>query len=275
MEPFLLLTLMIIAVGAGIVGALFGLGGGIVFVPVLTILYGLDATEATAASLVGIVATSTGSAVTYIEKGLSNVRLGMMMEITTTLGAIAGAIIAAYLDNTFLMVLFAAVMVYSGIKMGLSPERHYAGSQNEDARLTFTYVAAGTEPSEQKYTVENVRGGMALCTVAWMVSSMTGIGGGSIKVPLMNIYMHLPIKVATATSNYMIGITAFSGAVIYFLMGDVILDVAGAVAIGAYAGARIGTKISSRINAKALKRYMTVVYFFIAAIMLCQAGGLI
>ena len=117
--------------------------------------------------------------------------------------------------------------------------------------------------------------GMAAPLTPILLGLVTGIGGGSIKVPLMNIYMHLPIKVATATSNYMIGITAFSGAVIYFLMGDVILDVAGAVAIGAYAGARIGTKISSRINAKALKRYMTVVYFFIAAIMLCQAGGLI
>ncbi|MCH3977833.1 MAG: sulfite exporter TauE/SafE family protein [Candidatus Methanomethylophilus sp.] len=275
MEPFLLLVLMVIAVGAGIVGALFGLGGGIVFVPVLTILFGLDATEATAASLVGIVATSTGSATSYIRKGMSNVRLGMMMEITTTLGAVSGAIIAAYLDNTVLIVLFAAVMLYSGIKMGLSPERHYASTDEKDSRFTFSYVEAGAEPSEQKYTVQHVRGGMALCTVAGAVSSMTGIGGGSIKVPLMNIYMHLPIKVATATSNYMIGITAFSGAVIYFLMGEIILDVAAAVAIGAYVGARIGTRISSRINAKALKRYMTVVYFFIAAVMLCQAGGII
>lgn len=274
MEPFLLLTLLLIAVGAGVIGALFGLGGGIIFIPVLTILYGLDATSAAAASLVGIVATSTGSASGYVRKGVSNIRLGMMMEITTCTGAIIGAAVAIYLDNTVLLVIFSCVMLYSGFKMAVSPEKLTVEHEEGDL-MTFEYEDPTADPPRQKYTVKNVKSGMALCTVAGAVSSMTGVGGGAIKVPLMNIHMHVPVKVASATSSYMIGITAFSGAVIYFIHGDILLDVAAAVAVGAYVGALIGTRIASKVNAKSLKRYMSVVFFAIAAIMFCEAGGIL
>ena len=204
------MVLMLIAIGAGIVGALFGLGGGIIFIPVLTILFGLDAAEAVAASLVGIVATSTGSATGFVKKGLSNIRLGMLLEITTTIGAIIGAIIASYLENWILLILFSMVMLYSGFKMAVSPERTDIGEGREN-ELTFEYSDPASGVENRKYEVRNIRSGMALCTIAGAVSSMTGVGGGSIKVPLMNIYMHVPIKVASATSSYMIGITAFSG----------------------------------------------------------------
>ncbi len=274
MEPFLLLTLVLIAVGAGIVGALFGLGGGIIFIPVLTILYGMDATAAAAASLVGIVATSTGSASGYVKKGLSNIRLGMMMEITTCIGAAVGAAAAMYLDNTILLVIFSCVMLYSGFKMAVSPERHIVDEEDGNP-MTFEYEDPTADPPLQKYAVGNVKSGMALCTVAGAVSSMTGVGGGAIKVPLMNIHMHVPVKVAGATSSYMIGITAFSGAIVYFIHGAIVLDVAAAVAVGAYIGARAGTWISSRVNAKSLKRYMSVVFFAIAAVMFCEAGGIL
>ena len=268
----MLLVLLLIAVGAGIVGALFGLGGGIIFVPVLTILFGQDATTAAAASLVGIVATSTGSAKRYVKKGLSNVRLGMMMEITTTIGAIIGAIIATYMENWALLVVFAMVMLYSGIKMAVSPEKIITEEEGS-GEMTFRYSDPASGVEDSTYTVKHCKSGMALCTVAGAVSSMTGVGGGSIKVPLMNIYMHIPIKVASATSNYMIGITAFSGAIIYFIQGAISYQIAAAVAIGAYIGAILGTKISERVNASAIKRYMSAVFFFICIIMLAKAGG--
>ncbi len=272
MDPALLMVLMLIAIGAGIVGALFGLGGGIIFIPVLTIIFGLDAAEAVAASLVGIVATSTGSATGFVKKGLSNIRLGMLLEITTTIGAIVGAIIATYLENWILLIMFSMVMLYSGFKMAVSPER--AGIEEcSDGPLTFEYSDPISGVENRKYEVRNIRSGMALCTVAGAVSSMTGVGGGSIKVPLMNIYMHVPIKVASATSSYMIGITAFSGAIIYLIMGTIPLQVAATVAIGAYAGAVLGTRIAARTNASALKRYMSVVFFIIAGIMILKAGG--
>ena len=266
------MVLMLIAIGAGIVGALFGLGGGIIFIPVLTILFGLGATEAVAASLVGIVATSTGSATGFVKKGLSNIRLGMLLEITTTIGAIVGAIIATYLENWILLILFTMVMLYSGFKMAVSPERTDIGECREN-ELTFEYSDPASGVENRKYEVKNVGSGMALCTIAGAVSSMTGVGGGSIKVPLMNIYMHVPIKVASATSSYMIGITAFSGAIIYLIMGAIPLQVAATVAIGAYFGAVIGTRIAGRTNASALKRYMSVVFFIIAFIMVLKAGG--
>lgn len=272
MEPFLLLTLLLVAIGAGVIGALFGLGGGIIFIPVLTILYGLDATSAAAASLVGIVATSAGSASGYVSKGLSNIRLGMLLEITTCIGAILGAAAAMYMDNTALLVIFSCVMLYSGFKMAVSPERT-AVERGENGSMTFEYEDPLKNPPKQEYTVKNVKNGMVLCTVAGVVSSMTGVGGGAIKVPLMNLHMHVPVKVASATSSYMIGITAFSGAIIYFIHGEVIPDVAAAVAVGAYVGALIGTRISAMVNAKSLKRYMSVVFFAIAAIMFCKAGG--
>lgn len=272
MEPMLLVILLFIAIGAGIIGALFGLGGGIVFVPVLTILFGLDATTAAAASLVGIVATSTGSATGYVKKGMTNIRLGMLMEITTTIGAIAGAMIAVFLENWILLIIFAMVMLYSGFKMAVSPERTVSPASEEmNSPMTFSYPVG--EGKTEKYTVQNNRKGMVLCTVAGAVSSMTGVGGGAIKVPLMNIYMHIPIKVASATSSYMIGITAFSGAFIYFIEGAIALDVAAAVAVGAYVGATLGTRISEKVNAKSLKKYMSVVFFAIAVIMVLKAGG--
>jgi len=272
MDPALLMVLLLIAIGAGIVGALFGLGGGIIFIPVLTIIFGLDAAEAVAASLVGIVATSTGSATGFVKKGLSNIRLGMLLEITTTIGAIVGAIIATYLENWILLIMFAMVMLYSGFKMAVSPER--TGIEEcQESNLTFEYSDPVSGVENRKYEVKNIRSGMALCTIAGAVSSMTGVGGGSIKVPLMNIYMHVPIKVASATSSYMIGITAFSGAIIYLIMGTIPLQVAATVAIGAYIGAVIGTKIAARTNASALKRYMSVVFFIIAIIMVLKAGG--
>ncbi|AMH93849.1 permease [methanogenic archaeon ISO4-H5] len=272
MEPMMLLVLLLISVGAGIVGALFGLGGGIIFVPVLTIIFGQDATTAAAASLVGIVATSTGSAKRYVKKGLSNVRLGMLMEITTTVGAIIGAIIATYMANWALLVVFSMVMLYSGIKMAMSPEKIIAEEEGS-SNMTFMYSDPASGVENRPYTVKNCKSGMALCTIAGAVSSMTGVGGGSIKVPLMNIYMHVPIKVASATSNYMIGITAFSGAIIYFIQGAISYQIAATVAIGAYFGAILGTKISERVNASAIKRYMSVVFFFICIIMLAKAGG--
>lgn len=272
MEPVMLALLLVIAIGAGAIGALFGLGGGIIFVPVLTIIFGQDAVTAAAASLVGIVATSTGSSSGYVKKGLTNVRLGMLMEVTTTIGAIAGAIIATYLENWVLLVIFSMVMLYSGFKMAASPEKIITDSEGS-GKLTFRYSDPASGVADQQYTVKNIRSGMALCTVAGAVSSMTGVGGGSIKVPLMNIYMHIPVKVASATSSYMIGITAFSGAVIYFIQGAIDYQIAAAVAVGAYIGAIVGTWISSKVNAKAIKRYMSVVFFAIALIMLAKAGG--
>ena len=273
MDPLLLVLLIVIGLGAGILGALFGLGGGIIFVPVL-LLMGLQPTEAVAISLIGIIAGSVGASTVYVDRGLSNVRLGLLLEITTATGAIIGAIVATYLEEWILMVIFAVIVYFSGYRMLRSPETIVHPSEDARGRYAFSYrdEASGEDVA---YELQHVRGGMALSTVAGMISSMTGVGGGMVKVPLMNLYMHVPMKTASATSSYMIGITAFSGAITYFLGGQVLLEYAAGIAIGAFLGSLAGTVITRRINARHLRKYFSVVVFIMATIVLLQAAGVL
>ena len=274
MDPLIMAGLVVMGCGAGILGALFGLGGGIIFVPLLMLVFGLAPTEAVAVSLIGIIAGSVGASTVFVDKGLSNVRLGLLLEITTAAGAILGAIVATLLDDKVLMVIFSAIVIYSGIRMILNPEKIVEPAEDSEGKLSFEYRDEAHGDSV-RYQVQNVKGGMALCTVAGMISSMTGIGGGAIKVPLMNIYMHVPMKAASATSSYMIGITAFSGAITYFLGGQVLLGYAAGVAIGAFLGSLIGTALARRINGKHLRKYFSAVLFVMAFLVLLQAGGIL
>ena len=274
MDPLIMAGLVVMGCGAGILGALFGLGGGIIFVPLLMLVFGLAPTEAVAVSLIGIIAGSVGASTVFVDKGLSNVRLGLLLEITTAAGAILGAIVATLLDDKVLMVIFSAIVIYSGIRMILNPEKIVEPAEDSEGKLSFEYRDEAHGDSV-RYQVQNVKGGMALCTVAGMISSMTGVGGGAIKVPLMNIHMHVPVKVASATSSYMIGITAFSGAITYFLGGQVLLGYAAGVAIGAFLGSLIGTALARRINGKHLRKYFSAVLFVMAFLVLLQAGGIL
>lgn len=274
MDPLIMAGLVVMGCGAGILGALFGLGGGIIFVPLLMLVFGLAPTEAVAVSLIGIIAGSVGASTVFVDKGLSNVRLGLLLEITTAAGAILGAIVATLLDDKVLMVIFSAIVIYSGIRMILNPEKIVEPTEDSEGKLSFEYRDEAHGDSV-RYQVQNVKGGMALCTVAGMISSMTGVGGGAIKVPLMNIYMHVPMKAASATSSYMIGITAFSGAITYFLGGQVLLGYAAGVAIGAFLGSLIGTALARRINGKHLRKYFSAVLFVMAFLVLLQAGGIL
>lgn len=272
MDPLIILGLVAVGVFAGIIGAIFGLGGGIIFVPFLTIVFGLSASEAAAASLIGIVASSVGAASLYVEKGKSNVRLGLLLEITSALGAIIGAMIAGFLADWLLLCVFSAMLLYSAAHMVLHKEK--VVDAPEDSRgLVFSYFDE-KEKRVRKYQVENVRQGMSICTVAGAISSMTGVGGGVIKVPVMNIIMHVPVKIATATSSYMIGITAFSGALMFFLSGHVLLDYAAGIAIGSFFGSLIGVKISGKMAAGSFRKYLSIVLIIIAAIELLKAGGM-
>lgn len=274
MEPLILIGLMVLGLCSGIFGALFGLGGGVIFVPVLMLIFGLEPTEAVAISLIGIIAGSVGASTVLVDRGLSNVRLGLLLEITTCIGAIAGAIIATYLDSWILMVLFSAIIIYSGIRMIVNPERTVEPASGEDTPLTFRYRDESVG-EDVRYEVQNIRSGMGLCTIAGALSSMTGVGGGAVKVPLMNIHMHVPMKAASSTSSYMIGITAFSGAITYFFAGEVILSYAACVAIGAFIGSLVGARYARKIPARHLRKYFSVVLFIMAILVLLQAGGIL
>jgi uncharacterized membrane protein YfcA len=271
MEPVLILALIAVGLGAGILGAIFGLGGGIIFVPVLTIIFGLTASEAAAESLVGIIATSAGATTYLIKNGYSNIRLGLLLETTTCVGAMIGAFIAVYIANWTLLVIFGCVLIYGATMMILRKER-IIENVNEDSKMCFSYTDNGVTKS---YEAVNVKSGLAVSGIAGVLASMTGVGGGTIKVPLMNIHMRVPIKVATATSSYMVGITAFSGAMVFFVSGNLLLDYAAAIAIGAFLGSMVGARISKKVDAGPLRRYFAILLIAIAITTFLKAGGVL
>ena len=271
MDPMLLLGLMIFGLAAGILGALFGLGGGIILVPVLTIVYDLAPAQAAAISLVGIVATSVGAASFFIENKVSNIRLGLFLEIATALGAICGAMLAVFIDGIYVSLIFVSIIIYSAIRMILSPEKRVETSGTD---FEFTYHDA-KEGKDIGYNVDNKVTGSIGSYFAGMASSMTGVGGGAIKVPIMNLHMHVPMKAAAATSSYMIGITAFTGAIVYFLGGEVLLEYAAAISVAAFLGAVIGSRAAMKTKNAKLQRYFSIFMFFIAALVLLNIGGVI
>ena len=258
-------------IGAGVLGTLFGIGGGIIFIPILTILYDLTASEAVAISLVGIIAASTGAASYYVKNDTTNIRLGLLMEITTSIGAMIGAMIAVYLENWILLCVFGFVLIYSATIMIIKPEK-IISSDRGDEKLAFDYTDLKSGETKN-YSVENVNSGLLMCTAAGMMSSMTGVGGGTIKVPLMNVHMHIPMKISSATSSYMIGITAFSGAIIYFLNGDLLLDYAAGIAIGAFIGSLLGTRLLKIIDTGHMRRYFSILLIVVSVIIFLKAGG--
>ncbi len=271
MDPVLLISLMLVGLIAGVMGALFGIGGGMIIVPILTILFGLIAKDAVAISLIGIVATSVGASSVYVNKRVSNIHLGLLLEVTTVFGAILGVFIATYLSNFAMTTIFSMVLIFTAIRMIADPKRMIEPS-DEPGAYRFTYYDE-VQKKDIRYDIQNGEKGVALCTLAGVISSMTGMGGGAIKVPIMNLYMRVPMKAATATSNYMVGITAFVGAILYFIMGEVSLTFAGSVAVGGFIGSMIGTKIASHIDGMSLRKYFSVLLFFISAIMMLNAGG--
>jgi uncharacterized membrane protein YfcA len=273
MEPVLIFALVIVGVCAGTLGTLFGLGGGIIFIPVLTILFDLSASEAVAVSLVGIIAASTGAASYYVKDDLANVRLGLLLEITTSIGAMIGAFVAAYAANWMLLAIFGCVLIYSAVSMIMKKERIIEDSE-EQGDMNFSYTDS-KDAGVKRYSVKNIKSGLFVCTAAGVLSSTTGVGGGAIKVPLMNVHMHVPIKVASATSSYMVGITAFSGAIVYFIHGGLLLDYASAIAVGAFLGSIIGTRISKRLDAGPMRRYFSILLLAISVVIFLKAGGVL
>jgi len=273
MDPVIIAGLIALGIAAGLLGGIFGLGGGIVFVPVLLLVFGLPPSVAAATSLIGIIAGSAGASAMQIDSGHANIRLGLFLEIATAIGAVIGAALAVYLDDTILLVIFAAVLVMSGFRMATNKQKEIEESEKRGGMFDFSYT--DDDGKERHYSVEHPVGSVPMCIGAGMISSMTGVGGGTIKVPLMNLYMKVPIKVATATSSYMIGITALTGAVVYIMDGVVDFDYAAGIAIGAFAGSMLGVLVARRLNARHLKKYFGVLLFFIAAVILLQAGGIL
>jgi len=235
---------------AGLMGSLTGLGGGALIVPLLTIGFGLDIRVAVGASIVSIIATSSGAAAAYVRDHLTNIRIGMLLELGTTAGGLSGAYLTTYLPSGALFVLFGVVLLVSAVPTArrLSEELPH-GIIND--RWSGVLRLAGSYPDrvigeEVAYQVRGVPAGFSMMYFAGVFSGLLGIGAGALKVLAMDTFMRLPMKVSTATSNFMIGVTAAASAGVYFWRGDVVPAVAAPVALGVLIGASAGAQLLVR-----------------------------
>lgn len=271
------LVLLVGGAAAGVFGSLLGLGGGVLIVPLLTLGLGLPLREAVAVSLVSVIVTSSASASVYLERHVANLRLGMVLELFTAGGALIGGLVAFLLSEQVLAGLFAALLTWVAVSMvrrSDAPARAAAASAAEVADPlpgTPSFTATLSGPG---YRIGRLRFGMAGAVFAGVVSALLGVGGGIVKVPVMHLVMGVPLKVATATSNMMIGITATSSAVIYLLRGAIDPYVAGPTALGVFVGAMIGSRIAPRVNVHVLRWLFVVVLVYTAIEMARKALGL-
>ena len=261
----ILLGLFALSIGAGFIGALSGLGGGVVIVPALVILARLPMKVAIGASLISVVATSAGASVAFVRDGWTNLKVAMVLECATVTGALAGAYLAGVVPVWILEALFALTMLQSAyfsfqkqeddlIENGdpISKRLHLGGEVlDEDGKMVH-------------YEVVHFPTGAGLMVMAGMMSGLLGIGSGALKVMAMDYFMHIPLKVSSATSNFMIGVTAGAGALVFLARGDVATSVAAPVALGVTVGALAGSKILPHANIKALRMSFVVILVLIA-----------
>ncbi|HEX7078088.1 MAG TPA: sulfite exporter TauE/SafE family protein [Candidatus Eisenbacteria bacterium] len=257
-----------VSVGAGLFGSMLGLGGGLLLVPILSLGFGLDIRYAIGASIVSVIATSSGAAVSLVREHLANLRVAMFLELGTTTGALTGAFLAGVVNSRWLFLVFAVVMAYSAVSMFLRLTSRADAPPSPD-RLAdrFGLHAAYHDAAEGvrvEYRVVNTALGLGLMVVAGAVSGLLGIGSGALKVPAMDVAMRLPIKVSSATSNFMIGVTAAASAGVYFARGDINPFVAGPVCLGVLAGSFLGSRLLLHAPGRLIRAAFVLVLLWVA-----------
>lgn len=264
-DSFSLIT-FIGSLAAGLLGALTGLGGGVIIIPLLTLGLGVDLHYAIGASLISVIATSSGAAAAYVKEGITNMRIGMFLEIATTLGAvIAGAFLTTYLPKSILEVIFGFILLFSAFMSTRKKINHE--DHGNPGYWASTFNLNGSYPTPQGinfYTVRNVIGGWIMMFFAGIMSGLLGIGSGALKVLAMDNIMRVPFKVSTTTSNFMIGVTAAASAVIYFQKGYIVPGIAAPVMLGVLIGAMLGAKILVKAQTKWLRWGFAIVVTYLA-----------
>ncbi len=257
--------LLALAFGSGFIGSLSGLGGGVFIVPALVILAHMPMTVAVGASLISVVATSAGASVAFVRDGWTNLRVAMVLECATVTGAVAGALIAGIIPSTILELLFALMMLQSAyFAMRKQGDDFVEHGDPVARRLELVGDIPDDSGRMAHYEVVNLPAGGALMVVAGLMSGLLGIGSGALKVMAMDYFMHLPLKVSSATSNFMIGVTAGAGALVFLARGNVSTSIAAPVALGVTAGALLGSRLLPHANVKALRLVFVVILVLIA-----------
>lgn len=280
----LTLVLAVGGFGAGAFGALLGLGGGVLIVPMLALGLGLPLREAIGVSLLAVIGTSSASAATYLRRGTANLRLGLTLEVVTVLGAILGGLVAFAIDERLIAAAFGIMLVYVAVTM--VRRRSQRPGQAEDAEVIepgpLAAEAGGTSPdlsdfaasvSREEYQVRNLPAGILLGGLAGVVSALLGVGGGIVLVPTMHLAMGMPLRASTATSNLTIGVTASASAALYVLRGSIDPLVAAPVLVGTFLGATAAARLAPRVPVAVLRWIFVFVLLYVAFEMLSRALG--
>ncbi|HEX3820808.1 MAG TPA: sulfite exporter TauE/SafE family protein [Candidatus Sulfotelmatobacter sp.] len=254
----MLTTLLLVILGfcAGLLGALTGIGGGVLLTPILALHFGIPIREAIGTSLVAVITTSAASSSVHLQRHTTDIRLGMTLELATSLGAAVMAYLVGYFNRNALEGLFAAFLLYSAITI-LSKGGKVKAEDEAAPAPNGEMVIPPYEP--RRYPL-----GLASSLVAGALSGLLGIGGGPIKVPVMYIFMGVPLMVATATSNFMIGVTGAASAIVYYRRGDILVQVAAPLAAGVFVGSLLGARLAPRIHTKIVVYLLVAVMFYLA-----------
>lgn len=263
------MLLVVLGFFAGLLGALTGIGGGVLLTPILALHFGIPIRQAIGTSLVAVITTSAASSSVHLQRHTTDIRLGMTLELATALGAAVTAYLVGYFNRNALEALFAAFLLYSSFTIVRRRGKvRPADALAPTANVSQNAVQNGGQLVIPPYEPQRYPLGLAMSLVAGALSGLLGIGGGPIKVPLMYIFMKVPLMVATATSNFMIGVTAAASAIVYYRRGDILVEVAAPLAVGVFMGSLLGARIAPRIRT----RYVVVL---LVGIMLYLAGHLI
>jgi len=274
-----MLLLLVMGVAAGVLGAILGIGGGMIITPVLTIMMGLDIKYAIGASIISVIATSSGSTIAYLKDDMLNLRVAMFLEIATTVGAIMGALLVGMFSSNFLYVLFGFFLLYSTYNMirklmDKKGEAVYSGHDPivDKFKLASTYY----DKAEQKqvdYSMKNVPGGFVMMWAAGLASGLLGIGSGAFKVIAMDTIMKMPLKPSSATSNLMMGVTAAASATVYFFNGSIRPDIAAPLAIGVLVGATIGARLMQVLKPRIIRMIFIPIILYMGVQMALKGFG--
>jgi uncharacterized membrane protein YfcA len=265
------------AAGAGVLGAILGLGGGILLVPILTMFFGISLPYAMGASIISVIATSCGAAAGHLHSGLANLRLGLFLALATVAGALVGASLAGVLSERLLELLFGLALSYSAFTTLRQLQLEVPALAAAD-RLAVRFALSGVYydrvlQTDVGYRATRVSAGAAVMFAAGLLSGLLGIGSGAFKVLAMDYVMRLPMKVSTATSNFMIGITAAASAGVYFGRGDIHPVIATPVAVGVLLGSYVGTRLITGMRNATVRKLFLPVVLYLAASMLLRGLG--
>ena len=262
-----MVTILLVVLGflAGLLGALTGIGGGVLLTPILALHFGIPIRHAIGTSLVAVITTSAASSSVHLQRHTTDIRLGMTLELATSFGAAVTAYLVGYFNRSALEGLFAGFLLYSAITILRSGGKF----KPEDEPPPLVNGSTGIPPYQPKrYPL-----GLGASLLAGALSGLLGIGGGPIKVPVMFIFMNVPLMVATATSNFMIGVTAAASAIVYYRRGDILVPYAAPLAVGVFLGSLLGARLVPRIHTKVVVYLLVVIMFYLAGHLLLHLLG--